>query len=389
MGEAGYKSTMATDMSGLQRPFTVIRGLHSFTISHDYDAGTERIHHSCENVGNDSMWAKGFPDRTCADMPRVALAFTQNGLVDVPNIARLFVVCTYGALPNVQPDDGSERCDPKATFDRINKKCKCKAGFDDLKTQKILIPRPTDQSLEEGTACLNCQKSKGMDIFFVLDYAPQDKGCARQLLVSRCPTAATLAPKQESRWAASQRQNEHAEMGLLLQATGQGQKRVCQHSHAGCSRPTGDAGNANDHKDSTKEVTGPPYRESAKHRRAWQTWCIVKCIRISLVYYQAAVRMLLLGGETGIRHDTYSFIQRTYTEINKDEMYGMTDDYWKGYSVGNKLTPGLERAYKALEDRPGKRKLLVLLLDDVPNDIEKAVETLKRLRVSLHFFNQF
>ncbi|VDO38183.1 unnamed protein product [Haemonchus placei] len=143
----GYKVTEAIDRSGRKRAFTVIRGLHLFTIDSRFDAGTKKLHEACaaevnivavpgrkklefgkENLpdctkdpyyrqarrqfvfdvmtatnktiektaGHNDFWADGFPTRTCADMPRVALGYTQNGLVDVPNIARLFVACTFG-----------------------------------------------------------------------------------------------------------------------------------------------------------------------------------------------------------------------------------------------------------------------------------------------------
>ncbi|KAK5979058.1 hypothetical protein GCK32_001622, partial [Trichostrongylus colubriformis] len=45
---------------------------------------------------NGTFWSPSFPTRTCGDMPRVAMGFSQYGLVDIPNNARLFVLCTFG-----------------------------------------------------------------------------------------------------------------------------------------------------------------------------------------------------------------------------------------------------------------------------------------------------
>ncbi|KAK6028974.1 hypothetical protein OSTOST_04923, partial [Ostertagia ostertagi] len=92
---------------------------------------------------NASFWAMGFPDRTCADMPRVALAYTQNGLVDVPNNARLFTVCTFGTPPDVSPDDGSEKCHADAKF--VNGKCRCLDEKKDIRNTKAFVRRSEDK----------------------------------------------------------------------------------------------------------------------------------------------------------------------------------------------------------------------------------------------------
>ncbi|RCN51363.1 hypothetical protein ANCCAN_02516 [Ancylostoma caninum] len=47
-------------------------------------------------ISESHYWQDTFPDRTCADTPRVALGFTQRGLIDIPAVARHFAVCTYG-----------------------------------------------------------------------------------------------------------------------------------------------------------------------------------------------------------------------------------------------------------------------------------------------------
>ncbi|VDM73564.1 unnamed protein product, partial [Strongylus vulgaris] len=48
-----------------------------------------------KRADNATFWRDRFPDRTCADSPRIALGFSQAGLVDIPAIARLFTLCTY------------------------------------------------------------------------------------------------------------------------------------------------------------------------------------------------------------------------------------------------------------------------------------------------------
>ncbi|KAK5979055.1 hypothetical protein GCK32_001619 [Trichostrongylus colubriformis] len=362
MKEVGYKITMAKDLDQFERPFTVIRGLHSFEIKSDFDAGTQRLHKSCEafesgyaatpydfhnpedfkkvlkeaavnivavpgrrrpsvktqnlqdcrkdpnfkearkqfifdvkrndkiiekNALNDSFWAKSFPDRTCADMPRVALAFTQNGLVDVPNIARLFVVCTFGGAPSVKADDGSDACSPLADFNAATKTCKCRTGFDDIRDTKLFATTAHDKSLAPGTVCINCNKKKEMDVFFIMDASNKDTG--------------------------------------------------------------------------------------------FYGWSIVKCLRITLAYYGAQVRLLLLGGDDGIRHDTGKFAPAEWNVKLKDEWFGLKQDEYMSELKGLKLKPGLERAFKELDGRVSARKLLIMLLDDEPGDIKEALESLNKL----------
>ncbi|XGW27024.1 hypothetical protein V3C99_007533 [Haemonchus contortus] len=258
----GYKVTEAIDRSGRKRAFTVIRGLHLFTINSRFDAGTKKLHEACaafpngyaatpydfkdikdfkrvlkeaevnivavpgrkkpefgkENLKdctkdpyykqarthfvfdvmtatnktiqktarNDEFWANGFPTRTCGDMPRVALAYTQNGLVDVPNMARLFVACTFGAPPEVKPDDGSEACSDLADYNKKTKKCTCRKGYYDMANQKLFAKRKGDTSVP-GVHCFTCKKAKEIAVYVLLDSS--DKFGSKLLICLRYPFA--------------------------------------------------------------------------------------------------------------------------------------------------------------------------------------------------------
>ncbi|KAK6032608.1 hypothetical protein OSTOST_01212 [Ostertagia ostertagi] len=98
-----------------------------------------------------------------------------------------------------------------------------------------------------------------------------------------------------------------------------------------------------------------------------------------MAYHNAAVRMLVLGID-GIAHDTGNFVKANFNRNLLKFWYNMPDEYWSKSTVTKRLTPGLQRAYKALDGRPSTRKLLVLLLQDVPDDIDQAKKELDRMK---------
>ncbi|EYB89802.1 hypothetical protein Y032_0227g2803 [Ancylostoma ceylanicum] len=90
-------------------------------------------------VGNSSatakkeFWRDTFPSRACADMPRTALAYTQEGMIDIPPVASHFVLCTYGRRPSTAPRRKDEQCHPLAYYDAQKKECRCNHELDDIR----------------------------------------------------------------------------------------------------------------------------------------------------------------------------------------------------------------------------------------------------------------
>ncbi|EYC22151.1 hypothetical protein Y032_0017g3180 [Ancylostoma ceylanicum] len=89
------------------------------------------------NIVHDNHWQDTMPDRTCADTPRTALGFCQKGVVDIPAIARLFVVCTYGRPYHSDTNEEAKMCHRLATFDATTKTCKCRKPENDILDTKL------------------------------------------------------------------------------------------------------------------------------------------------------------------------------------------------------------------------------------------------------------
>uniref|UniRef100_A0A7I5EBI3 G_PROTEIN_RECEP_F2_4 domain-containing protein n=1 Tax=Haemonchus contortus TaxID=6289 RepID=A0A7I5EBI3_HAECO len=367
MEQIGYKITVARDLGDIDRPFTVIRGLHSFVMKDEYSAGPEDLYDSCsafqhgypatpydfknpedfkkvlreaevnivavpgqkhtasqtpnmekctkdsdferqrthfyfnikrkdgsffeKGAANSSFWARQFPDRTCADMPRVAMAYTQRGLVDVPNNARLFVVCTFGAPPNVKADEMSDDdCHPLASYDKDLRQCKCKKDHEDLVDTKIFLKRETDTQ-QRGIHCLRCVATTEIDVFMIIDVFDGDEGRAG--------------------------------------------------------------------------------------------WATAICLRFAFGFNNAWVRSLLLGGggTDNILDDTNTFHHVTMAIESDDTWYGINSKYWEGGKEhrGGNLLRAFERGFTELDKRPASRKLLVLLLWKPPKDIKDVVKRYNEL----------
>ncbi|KAL6729839.1 hypothetical protein Aduo_000857 [Ancylostoma duodenale] len=125
-------------------------------------------------ISESVYWRDTFPDRTCADTPRVALGFTQKGLVDIPAIARHGVVCTYGRPPSSSENELEKTCHHLAHYDKDKKQCACSKQEDDLTKTKIFLTTETDRSLSPGVACLDCDSDRTHDVFFFVDISHDD-----------------------------------------------------------------------------------------------------------------------------------------------------------------------------------------------------------------------
>ncbi|CAJ0608138.1 unnamed protein product, partial [Cylicocyclus nassatus] len=121
-----------------------------------------------KSAAEKSAWDPKKPDRTCADTPRIALGFSQKGLVDIPATARHFTVCTYGAAP--PKVDESKLCHFAATFE--NGKCKCKSGTGTTNIEKRFKLSDSDKKLaNDGKLCLDCEMETYHSLVILLDFA--------------------------------------------------------------------------------------------------------------------------------------------------------------------------------------------------------------------------
>ncbi|VDM66526.1 unnamed protein product [Strongylus vulgaris] len=88
-------------------------------------------------LGASELWRSGHPDRTCGITPRVGLGFSQEGLVDIPAVARLFVICTFGEPSKIKQDESAFGCHKYALYDKQKGHCSCKDGYPDIKNTKL------------------------------------------------------------------------------------------------------------------------------------------------------------------------------------------------------------------------------------------------------------
>ncbi|VDM62315.1 unnamed protein product [Angiostrongylus costaricensis] len=241
MKELGFKSFVYNDASKQPRPFIILRALIEFEVTNEFSAGGKRLHQACESLRNgyaatpldfynvndfkamlkeakvnivgvpgsridsvgaknneqcakgpypgryrndfffelknggmksareDKYWRPTFPDRFCADTPRTALGFSQEGLVDIPNSARMFVVCTYGEESRATDEDRAAKCSKHATYDKKTDTCTCMNPFSDLKYTNMFITTENDKSRKQGTKCVNCQRPYDHEFAIVVE----------------------------------------------------------------------------------------------------------------------------------------------------------------------------------------------------------------------------
>ncbi|KAL6729836.1 hypothetical protein Aduo_000854 [Ancylostoma duodenale] len=98
-------------------------------------------------ISEGHYWRDTFPDRTCADTPRVALAFTQKGLIDIPAVARHFAICTYGQPPPSSATDVEKTCHRLAHYDKKKKQCACQNPGDDIINTKLFSTTDSERAL--------------------------------------------------------------------------------------------------------------------------------------------------------------------------------------------------------------------------------------------------
>ncbi|KAL6733278.1 hypothetical protein Aduo_003938 [Ancylostoma duodenale] len=112
-------------------------------------------------------WQDTMPDRTCADTPRTALGFSQKGVVDIPAVARHFVVCTYGRPYHSDTSGEEHTCHRFAYYDK--NQCRCRNEGDDIRVTKLFPITEMEKSLKPGTQCLDCTGRQDHDIIVIFD----------------------------------------------------------------------------------------------------------------------------------------------------------------------------------------------------------------------------
>ncbi|KHJ88323.1 hypothetical protein OESDEN_11885, partial [Oesophagostomum dentatum] len=128
----------------------------------DFPDGTSK-------VPQGDMWRDKFPDRTCADAPRVALGFSQEGLVDLPVNARLFTVCTFGHPFKSDSTGEEDTCHQMAHYDKVAKTCICDTAENDILKTTILNTTEEDKANKPGTVCLDCEEDGGQRYVVLFD----------------------------------------------------------------------------------------------------------------------------------------------------------------------------------------------------------------------------
>lgn len=113
---------------------------------------------------NATYWAPNFPNNRCADKLRLTVAATRKGYVDVPNIARLPVVCGYGGRPKRQD---FQYCVEGAHWNITLKRCEC----DNPKLDGKVVDPEKYKDYPWGFVCLHCEKTLGetKTVFFIID----------------------------------------------------------------------------------------------------------------------------------------------------------------------------------------------------------------------------
>ncbi|ETN75389.1 hypothetical protein NECAME_03771 [Necator americanus] len=193
LNELGISSSVFTDRENRQRAFALLRSVVEFEMKTAYDTGTQRHHKVCKEKVNivsvpgrrlpsdqtpnlnkcdkdpryqsarqqfvfdlptgvekkvpNEYWRPEFPTRTCADTPRIALGFSQEGLVDVPAIARMLLVCTFGAPISIErtPDDD---CHYLAHYNKAKGACECNDPNADILVTKLIRRSSQEESLK-------------------------------------------------------------------------------------------------------------------------------------------------------------------------------------------------------------------------------------------------
>ncbi|EYB81433.1 hypothetical protein Y032_0384g410 [Ancylostoma ceylanicum] len=120
-----------------------------------------------QKVVENNFWQDTMPDRTCADTPRTALGFSQKGVVDLPAIARLFAVCTYGRSYQADSSGEEHTCHRFAYYDK--NQCRCRNEAEDIRVTKLFPISESEKTIKPGTQCLDCSGRGDHDIAIVID----------------------------------------------------------------------------------------------------------------------------------------------------------------------------------------------------------------------------
>ncbi|KAK5982217.1 hypothetical protein GCK32_009146 [Trichostrongylus colubriformis] len=111
-------------------------------------------------------WAPSYPMNTCADTPRITAVMSADGYRDMPAIARLPVICTFGNPPDVQLRGKNDICSQAAHFDEKEGRCVCNNPQDDATVQE---PKRY-ANFPPGTLCVTCNsRTETKSVLFIMD----------------------------------------------------------------------------------------------------------------------------------------------------------------------------------------------------------------------------
>ncbi|KAK5966530.1 hypothetical protein GCK32_022455, partial [Trichostrongylus colubriformis] len=71
----------------------------------------------------------------CADTPRITAVMSSGGYRDLPAIARLPVICTFGNPPHLKTRSDSDVCSKEAHYDHQTGSCVCNDPKSDIKVE--------------------------------------------------------------------------------------------------------------------------------------------------------------------------------------------------------------------------------------------------------------
>ncbi|PIO61720.1 hypothetical protein TELCIR_16747, partial [Teladorsagia circumcincta] len=111
-------------------------------------------------------WAPLYPMNTCADTPRITAVMAIEGYRDMPAIARLPVICTFGNPPDVKLRHKNDICSSAAHFNERKGRCECNDPKEDATVQQPELYK----DFPPGTLCVTCNsKTEKRSVLFIMD----------------------------------------------------------------------------------------------------------------------------------------------------------------------------------------------------------------------------
>ncbi|KAK5979374.1 VWFA domain-containing protein [Trichostrongylus colubriformis] len=111
-------------------------------------------------------WETSYPMNMCADTPRITAVMSEKGYRDMPAIARLPIICTFGNPPSLATRPTDEVCSELARFDASKGVCVCKDPEADAKLKKPELYK----DYPPGMICLSCSSREiTRSVVFIVD----------------------------------------------------------------------------------------------------------------------------------------------------------------------------------------------------------------------------